>query len=243
MSSQETPQENKIRYILNKYSIEDWIVTFEDIIRFDLKTGKVSAEADRQIHNFLNLEPVFGDDIQPESADLLKNKIQTAVKGLKELGYDPEIVNQLENLFKDLFKESISQETASQVAQTTREDIELTCPSYQKPHFAFVDGVCKSILPRLEELKRENRPLDSDNSLKKTIGQLLLSKNFPQVHELDSKQIEDLRRALPQIFSILKRLAPTVARQILISTGDFVSDLTRNLELRKNRPKHLDDKS
>ena len=243
MPSPDTAQENETEYVLDEHSASTWINVFQDVILLDLKNGEVSEEADQQIRIFLNLEPVFGDNIQPQSVDLLKNKIQTAVKGLKKLGYDPEIVNQLENLFKNLFKESISQETTSQIAQTTRENVELTYPSYQKPHFAFVDGVCKSILPRLEELERENRSLDSDDSLKKMIGKLLLSKKFPQVHELDLRQVEDLHLALPQIFSKLQRLAPTVARQILISTGDFVSELIRNLELRKDLIKTSSNKS
>ena len=128
---------------------------------------------------------------------------------------------------------SMKPQTTDHLIEATRESVQVSPTHYSKLHFAFVDGTCNTVLPRLRELEEAGQSLKDDHLLEQCIHMLFIDQDLPDVDELDLRQVRDLYYALPRIIEKLRDMDSEWAVVVADKTQKFLRNLAQTVQQRK----------
>jgi len=191
MLSPETPKENKLDRILNEPSVLTWIAVFKDVINPGLKEAqeadKIQKDTLLHIYNFLTIDSVLSDDVEPQSVDLLKAEIKKAVNLLRDLNFDAEATFKLEGLFdKSAGQKPV--EHIEEARKRVKSDLRLKNRQLQlieeQKIFHWPDELRLKINPELTKAeKSEDISQEIKDLLHKLLSELPQSKKLQQLEK------------------------------------------------------------
>ena len=204
MPNPDIPKENEI---FGQDSVENWITVFQNVINCGLQeaqeTGKIQTDALLHIYGLFSTNYVLGDDVKPQSFDLLKAEIKKAVSLLRNINFDAEATFRLEGLF-DKSAGLKPVENIKEARERVKSDLRLKEQHSQLIQENIVSNCIHDFTGVISTLiaakKAEDIPRTTEDLLDKVLSQL------PDLQKLQPEQCNSLKRCVSSCVDHLQRL-------------------------------------
>ncbi len=186
----------------------------KDLEKLEKESSTMPNESIQMCESFLR-HGVFLENLSKSERTRIANKAMAVVHRLGQIGHNEK--SSLVISFMGIVNDSKNkpEEDMEGVVEETRDQLRADMGIQ-----VFIDSICNSALPHLEELKRDGKQLDDSGSLRELIN-MIIESEFPKIEELDERQLEAIYYAIPKIIKILSRMDIDFASVVKLKIHEF----------------------